>query len=471
MASDKFRSMFREYDIRGRVAEDELSLESCTKILRAFGTFLKRRGITRAVVGYDNRKDSPAYAEASIQALVASGLEVIDIGLSLSPVLYFAQHHLKCEGGAMVTASHNPDGWLGFKLAHGYSKTLGPDEIRELYEIIEKGEVTEGEGSVRKEDVRDAYLDAIASRIKLNPDAPPPRVVLDAGNGGAGVFAYELFQRIGCMTFQLYCDPDTSYPHYFPNPSEVKARERLAEMVLHPYIHADIGMAFDGDGDRIGVQDEKGNSVWSDKILLLLAKGLLEKKAGAKVVFDVKCSQALPEEIERLGGEPIMWKTGHSYVKAKMHEENADLAGERSGHIFYAEGYYGFDDALYAGAKLIEYLSYQGKPVSEVLDSLPFYVTSPEIKTHCDDEVKYKVVDKLVEEFKAEYGDRVIDINGARVQFDDGWGLVRSSSNLPELVLIFEAKTEPRMREIRQIFRDKLGKHPEISSDWQNDIA
>ncbi|MCH8334138.1 phosphomannomutase/phosphoglucomutase [Candidatus Sumerlaeota bacterium] len=470
MSSKKFRSMFREYDIRGRLAEDELNLDSCERIIRGFAALLKKRGIKRSVVGFDNRKDSPAFADVTRRALSESGIEVLDIGLSLSPVVYFAQYHLESEGGVMVTASHNPDGWLGFKLAHGYSQTLGPKEIKELLAIIEKEDFVTGSGSVQRTDVRGAYLDDVVGRIKLNPEAPPPRIVIDCANGGAGVFAYELFQRLGCMTFQLYCDPDVTYPNYFPNPSDIKARKRLAEMVTHPYIKADIGLAFDGDGDRLGVQDENGEIVWSDKVLLLLAKGLLEKKKGAKVVFDVKCTQALPEEIQRLGGTPIMWKTGHSHVKSKMRETGAELAGERSGHIFFSEGYYGFDDGLFAGAKLLEYLSYRDESFSSVIASLPSYCTSPEIKAHCADDVKYGVVDRLVKKLKGQYGDRVIDINGARVVFDDGWGLVRASSNLPELVLIFEAKTEERMGEIREIFRQALAEHPEVSTRWENDI-
>lgn len=469
MLTDKFKSMFREYDIRGRLAPDELTLDACDKIIRGYAAFLKRRGITRVVLGYDNRTDSPAFAEASRKALVESGCEVIFIGLSLSPVLYFSQYHCEAQGGVMVTASHNPDGWLGFKLAFDYSKTLGPDEIREMYSIIEKKEFITGAGSSRDQNVREAYLDAVCSRIKLNPKRQM-RITIDAGNGSAGVFAWELFQRLGCMTFQLYCDPDTSYPNYFPNPSEMKARKRIKEIVTHPYIKTELGMAFDGDGDRIGVVDENGENVWSDVVLLVLAKALLEKKPGSKIVFDVKCTQALEEEVRRLGGVPIMWKTGHSHVKAKMHETKAELAGERSGHIFFAEGWYGFDDGLFTGAKLLEYLSYQDKSISEVVAELPQYVTSPEIKAHCADDVKYGLVDTLVAEFKKDYGDKVIDINGARVVFDGGWGLVRASSNLPELVLIFEAKTDKRMREIRQIFRDRLAKHPAIATKWDNDI-
>ncbi len=470
MITEKFRSMFREYDIRGRISPEELNPAACELIVRGFATLLARRGIRRAVVGYDNRKDSPAFAEAAGKALVESGVETLDIGLALSPVTYFAQYHLESEGAVMVTASHNPDGWLGFKLAHGYSKTLGPEEIRELLSIIEAGRFEKGQGSRRPVRVREAYLESILRRVRLNPGRPAMRVAIDCGNGGAGVFAYELFQRLGCLTFQLYCDPDDTYPHYFPNPSDVRARKRLAEIVTHPFIAAEIGLAFDGDGDRIGVLDERGENVWSDKVLLLLARAVLARRKSAKVVFDVKCSQALPDEISRLGGEPIMWKTGHSYVKAKMHEVKAELAGERSGHIFIAEDYYGFDDALFAGAKLLEYMSYQGGSFSTILATLPQFVTSPEIKAPCADDVKYQVVNRLVEEFKAEYGDRVNTINGARVSFDDGWGLVRASSNLPELVLIFEARTPDRMRAIGRLFREKLARHPEVSPHWENDL-
>jgi phosphomannomutase/phosphoglucomutase len=241
-------------------------------------------------------------------------------------------------------------------------------------------------------------------------------------------------------------------------------------MVTHPYIQADIGLGFDGDGDRIGVQDGQGRDVWSDVMLIFLARQMLAQKPGSQIVFDVKCTQALIEEIESNGGKPVMWKTGHSHIKAKLHELNAELAGERSGHIFFNEGYYGFDDALYAAVRLLEYLASQKQSFAELLETVPKYVTSPEIAAHCPDEVKYRVVEELVGEFKQEYGDKVIDINGARVVFDDGWGLVRASSNLPELVIIFEAKTEERVREIREIFRDKILAHPEVSQKWENDI-
>jgi len=465
--STAFRSMFREYDLRGRVNEEELNVESVQRIAHAFGIYLKKRKIESTVVGYDNRETSLNFKNAAVTGLLSAGCNVIDIGLTLSPVLYFAQHHYHCPGGVMVTASHNPDDWSGMKLSDGLSRTLGPAEMKELFQLVASGERVRGSGKYESRDVRSAYVERLTDGVKLDR---PLKIVVECGNGGAGVFAYEILQRIGCLTFQLYCDPDTSYPNYFPNPSNLKARKRLREMVTHPYIQADIGLGFDGDGDRIGVQDGQGRDVWSDVMLIFLARQMLARKPGSQIVFDVKCSQALIEEIESNGGKPVMWKTGHSHIKAKLHELNAELAGERSGHIFFNEGYYGYDDALYAAVRLLEYLASQKHSFAELLETVPKYVTSPEIAAHCADEVKYRVVEELVGEFKKEYGDKVIDINGARVVFDDGWGLVRASSNLPELVIIFEAKTEERVREIRELFRNKILAHPEVSPKWENDI-
>ena len=298
-----------------------------------------------------------------------------------------------------------------------------------------------------------------------------PRIVIDAANGGAGLFAYEVFQRLGCMTFQLNIDPDTTFPRYFPNPSDIKGRELLRKMVLHPYVHADIGLSFDGDGDRIGVIDEKGENVWSDTVLALLAKQLLEKTPGATVIYDVKCSKTLTDVIEQNGGHPVMWKTGHSYIKAKMHELHAELAGERSGHIFIGgDDWYGFDDATFVAAKLLEFLSYSENTVSEIIDTFPKYITSPEIKAFCPDEKKYGIVDEITEKFKKEYPNKVCDVNGARVQFEHGWGLIRASSNLPELVLIFEADTKDHMLEIRNIFKKQTRAYSDISDQWDNDV-
>ena len=467
--TEGFRSMFREYDIRGQVSDDQLCPANVYKIVKAYSKYLRRRNMLRAVVGYDNRSCSPAFAEAAVKALREEGIDVFFIGLTLSPAAYFAQYYLKCEGLVMITASHNPDGWSGFKLACGYSKTLEPDDIKEVYSLLDTTDTECEEGKYEVVDVRDAYIDAIVSRIHMGKKKL--RVVLDAANGGAGLFVYEIFQRLGCTTFQLNCDPDTSYPHYFPNPSDLKGRARLREMVLHPYIHADIGLSFDGDGDRIGVIDEKGGNIWSDTLLALLAKQLLEKKPGATVVFDVKCSQTLIDVIEKYGGKPLMWKTGHSYIKSKLHETGAELAGERSGHIFVAgDEWYGFDDASFVAAKLVEYLSHQDETVSEIIEAFPHYVTSPEIKARCGDAVKYGIVDEITQKLKAAYPGKVCDINGARVKFEHGWGLIRASSNLPELVLIFEADTKENMLAIREIFKTYTRAYPEISDKWDNDV-
>lgn len=464
--------MFREYDIRGRVSDKELCPENVYRIVKAYAKYLRRRKIDRAVVGYDNRECSPSFANAAIRALRELGIDVWFIGLTLSPVTYFAQYHLQCEGAVMVTASHNPSDWSGFKLANGYSKTLEPADIREVYDLVDSDDAPYAgipEGNLTEVDVRDAYIESVVSRIHMGPKKP--RLVLDAGNGGAGIYIYEVFQRLGCMTFQLHCDPDITYPNYFPNPSDLKGRAKLREMVTHPYIHADLGLSFDGDGDRIGVIDNAGNNIWSDIILAYIAKNLLQKKPGITVVYDVKCSEALTQVVRDAGGNPVMWKTGHSYIKAKMHELNADIAGERSGHIFIGgDSYYGFDDAVFVAAKLVEALSWDADTISEAIAKFPQYVTSPEIKAHCADDKKYGVVDKLVESFKARYPGKVIDVNGARVQFPNGWGLVRASSNLPELVLIFEATSKEELLKIRKIFKDALSAYPEISEKWDNDV-
>jgi len=468
----EFNSMFREYDIRGRVNEKELCPDNVYRIVKAYAKYLNKRGIKKAVVGYDNRECSPSFAEASIKALREIGINVYYIGLALSPMAYFAQYHLECEGAVMVTASHNPSDWSGFKLANGYSKTLEPADIKEVYALVDSDDtpyLDVEEGEFIEVDIRDAYIESIVSRINMGPKKL--RVVLDAGNGGAGLFIYEVFQRLGCMTFQLNCDPDITYPHYFPNPSDLKGRAKLREMVTHPYIHADLGLSFDGDGDRIGVIDNEGNNIWSDIILAYIAKNLLKRKQGATIVYDVKCSQALTQVIESNGGNPVMWKTGHSYIKSKMHELKADLAGERSGHIFVGgDDYYGFDDAVFVAAKLVEALSYDDDTITKAIAKFPQYVTSPEIKAHCPDDKKYPIVDEIVETFKAKYPGKVIDVNGARVSFDNGWGLVRASSNLPELVLIFEATTKDGLLEIRKIFKDVLSQYSDIADEWENDV-
>lgn len=456
------KTMFREYDLRGRVNKKELNEKTVALIGQGYGTYLKRRNISRIVVGYDSRSYSERLKDALIEGLKKTGMNIFDIGCVISPVLYFAQYHLQCKGGIIITASHNPDGWSGFKLADDYSKTLVSDGLQELYTIITNDDFTSGnEQYVHRADIKEAYISDVSSKIRL---AKPLKVIVDAGNGTAGAFAPDVFRRIGAKVGEIFCNLDTSFPFHFPNPSDKESREALS--VIVPATKADIGICIDGDGDRLGVVDENGETIWSDKILILLARQVLERNPGAKIVYDVKCTQALEEEIKERGGIPIMWKTGHSYIKQKLHEIDAELAGEHSGHIFFKDNR-GYDDAIFAALRLIEYLSNQDKSFSQIIKTTPQYFASPNIKAPCADEVKYQIVDKLVEEFKATY-DNVIDINGARVVFDDGWGLVRASSNMPELVLIFEAKTEERLNEIKEVFRSKLNNYPEIGK-WENE--
>jgi phosphomannomutase/phosphoglucomutase len=464
--------MFREYDVRGRLNDEELNDANVGKIASAFAVFLSRRNISKIVIGYDSRECSLGFYISSVNSFVSAGFEVIGIGLSLSPALYFAQHYLDTPGAMMITASHNPDGWSGFKLSAAKSLTLSKDDIQELLKIVENGDTTQTgkKGTFREQNIRDAYIDNILSRVKLNPEFLP-KIVIDAANGGAGVFAYEVFQKLGCVTFQLNCDPDTSFPRYFPNPSDIKARELLKKTLLHPYIKADIAMSFDGDGDRIGVLDENGENIWADKLLLLLTKKLLEQKPGAKVVFDVKCTQAIPDYMEAHGGVPVMWNTGHSYIKRKMYEVGADLGGERSGHLYLGgDLYWGFDDAIYAAAKLLEAMSWEKKPISALIAEFPSYFVSSEIAAPCADTAKYEVVERVKSELLAKYPDlKYSTINGLKLYFDEGWGLVRASSNMPEIGLVFEAKTPEKLREYYNAFRAVLDSYPEIEKKWHND--
>lgn len=460
------RTMFREYDIRGRVSEKELNEKTAELIGKAFGTFLKRKDIKETVLGYDSREYSPKLAQAFKKGVLATGVDVVEIGMVLTPILYFSQFYLKIKGGAMITASHNPNGWSGFKLGYDFATTQLPEDVKEMYRLISEDDFENGQGKSRKEEgIIEAYKNDLIKRVKI---ARPLKVVVNAGNGTAGPIAPDILRAAGLEVIEQYCNLDPSFPHHEPNPSLIEAQKALGEKVKE--VKADVGFGYDGDGDRLGVCDENGQVVYADKVMILLSRLALEAKPGGKVVFDVKCTQALPEDIKAHGGIPIMWITGHSYIKQKGKEEKAVLAGERSGHIFIREGYYGYDDAIFASLKVAEYLSKENKSFSQIISEFPYYVTSPEIKAPCPDEKKYEVVDKLTQEFIKEYGkDKVITVNGARVKFDDGWGLVRASSNLPELVLIFEAKTKERMEEIKELFRSKINKFPEVSKEWENE--
>jgi phosphomannomutase/phosphoglucomutase len=455
--------MFREYDIRGRVSDEELNARSAELIGRGFGTFLDRRGIADMVVGYDSRFGSVEIKDGLVKGLRASGRNVVMVGMCLTPMMYWSQYRFKVKGGVMVTGSHNPKGWNGLKLGAGFSYTLVGDEIRELYGIIEEESFVEGHGDYSEASIIDDYEADLTGRVKV---ARPLRIVIDTGNGTAGAFAPRIFTKAGVQVIEQFTELDPDFPNHEPDPARTDTVEALGARVRKE--KADMGIAFDGDGDRFGLVDERGEVIWPDRYMILLARQVLERQPGGKIIFDVKCTQALEDDIRDHGGVPIMWKTGHSHIKAKLHKEQGALAGEMSGHVFFVENYYGFDDGIYAALRFVEYVSGMKEPLSEIMKQTPSYVSSPAINAACGDEVKYGVVDRLTAELKRDF-DRVIDINGARVVFPDGWGLVRASSNLPELVLRFEAKTPERLQEIKGIFRKYMAKYPEISSHWENE--
>jgi phosphomannomutase/phosphoglucomutase len=341
---------------------------------------------------------------------------------------------------------------------------LLPDSIQELYQIIKNGDFAIGKGKIKKyEGIENDYRKYVLKKIHIKR---PLKVVVDCGNGTAGPIVPKILREAGIDVVEQYCEIDFSFPHHEPNPTLLESIEALGKKVRE--VKADIGLGFDGDGDRLGVVDENGKVVWADQVVALLARLILKEKPGAKIVFDVKCSRALAEDIKAHGGVPVMWKTGHSYIKEKCQEIDASLGGERSGHIFFREDYYSYDDAIFASLKLLEYLSGEKEKLSDILKTLPQYVSSPTWQVDCPDEVKYKVVDEITKQLKKKFGKRVIDINGARVEFDDGWGIVRASSNLPVLVLGFEAKTEKRLKEIENIFREILKKFPEVGKEWRS---
>ncbi len=456
------KTMFREYDLRGRESDDELNDDSVFHIARGFAVFLTKLGITECVVGNDSRTTSESFHDQAIKGLTESGINVVDIGTASTPMSYWSQYYLKVKGLFMVTASHNPAGWNGIKLGTDLSKTLLTAELQEVYGIIEREEYVDGKGTVRKEEIFDAYKKDLISRANITKKF---KILVNTGNGTAGLFYPEILKDAGCEIVEHFTNVDPTYPNYTANPDGTAMMEDTGKQTLEN--GCDFGFAFDGDGDRLGMVDEKGQTIWPDRYVILLSRLVLAKHPGAKIVFDVKVSEALPEDIKAHGGVPIMCKTGHSYIKAKLQEENAALAGEMSGHIFFVEDFYGFDDAAFAALKFLEFMSTQDKPLSEVVDTTPYYISTPTIQVKTTDEEKYDIVDELVKQFKTE-GYNVNDINGARVYVDDGWGLVRASSNTPTLVLRFEAKTEEGLEKIKQIFKDKIDKFDSVSKDWDS---
>jgi phosphomannomutase/phosphoglucomutase len=440
--------IFRQYDVRGTVGED-LTEEVVEQLGQGYGAYTINLGARRVSVGRDARPSSPRFRDALIDGIRSTGLDVVDIGMVPTPTLYFSLFHLNVDGGVMITGSHNPPEFNGFKLALGRT-TLYGEEIQEVRRIIEVGEYPRGEGSLSEQDIKPAYRQTLEQRIGRFERAV--KVVVDAGNGLGGIFCPELLQDLGADASGLYCEVDGTFPNHHPDPTVPGSlRDLIAEVRRQK---ADVGLAYDGDCDRLGVIDERGNIIWGDQLLILFSREVLARQPGATIIFEVKCSQALPEEIKRAGGVPLMWRTGHSFIKKKMKEENAPLAGEMSGHLFFADEYFGYDDALYASLRLVRLLSRSEKTVSEMLADVPRYYSTPEIRIDCPDEEKFQIVSKLVKYFKKGY--EVVDVDGARILFGDGWGLVRASNTQPALVLRFEARTPERLEEIKGIVVSKL---------------
>ena len=439
--------IFREYDIRGLVDKD-LTPGVVRRLGQGFGTHMATLGRKGLVVGRDGRLSSKAYAEALIEGLTSTGCNVVDIGLCPTPVYYFSLFHLDKDGGMMVTGSHNPPDFNGFKVSVGKSTIFG-EQIQDLRRLIEKGRFAAGEGRCSREEVIKAYQSYIEKNIHLEKRL---RVVIDAGNGTAGIVAGSLLRNLGCDVDELYCDVDGRFPNHHPDPTIPANLKDLVDRVKKT--DADVGVGYDGDSDRIGVVDEQGNIMWGDQLMILFSREILKEKKGATFVAEVKCSQNLFNDIEKHGGRAIMWRTGHSLIKEKMKEEKAALGAEMSGHIFFADRYFGYDDAIYASCRLVELLSKTDKKLSRLLDDVPKTVITPEIRVDCPDEIKFRVVEKVKGDLRKDHP--IIDVDGVRAQFEDGWGLVRASNTQPALVLRFEAPTEKRLSEIKGEVEEKV---------------
>ncbi len=439
--------IFREYDIRGIVDKD-LNEDVIETIGKAYGTYMRKLGKKRVSIGRDCRLSSPAYARAMTRGINSTGLEVIDIGMVSTPILYFSLFNVDVDGGVMITASHNPGEYNGIKLCVEKDSLFG-EGIQRIRKIAEGGDFASGNGSVESIDMMDEYLKFLRNNVDIRPGI---KVGIDCGNGMVGIAAPQILKEFGCETTELYITPDGTFPNHHPDPTVVENVEELIHMVRDKKLL--LGIGFDGDGDRIGVVDENGNIIWGDILVVILARDILSRMPGAKVIGDVKCSGRLFKDIQKHGGSSIMWKTGHSLIKSKMKLEKAALAGEMSGHIFFADKFFGYDDALYAALRLLEIISNTGKEVSELLEGIPPAVSTPEIRVDCPEEIKFKVVEKVKEELRRGY--EIVDIDGVRVEFPDGWGLVRASNTQPALVLRFEAETKERLEEIRSLMEGKL---------------
>lgn len=442
-------SVFREYDIRG-LAEKDFDKEFALLLGKVHGTIIGEKGGKRVTVGRDCRATSDAYAEAVIAGLASTGLHVYDIGVCPTPLLYFSLFHLDVDGGIEVTASHNPSEYNGFKLCVG-KETLYGQQIQDVRAKMERNEFKQkAGGKVERYEIVPPYHKYLLQDVPRL--ARPLKVVVDAGSGVGGPVAPPIFRELGCTVWEIACTPDGRFPIHHPDPTVPENLAMLIEKVRHE--KADLGIAYDGDADRIGAVDEQGNILWGDELLVLFARDVLQRNPHAVIISEVKCSQRLYDDIAKNGGKAIMWKAGHSLLKAKMKETHALLAGEMSGHMFFKERYFGYDDAIYASLRLLEILAKSSQPLSGLLADLPKSVSTPEIRVDCPDEKKFAIAEKAKEYFRKHYD--IIDVDGVRVQFPEGWGLIRASNTQPALVLRFEAKSDEKLKEYRAIIEGKL---------------
>ena len=440
-------SIFKAYDIRG-VVETDLRPELVQLVGQAIATLYPQ--CQRVVVGRDGRLTSPELAEQLIAGLLAAGVDVIDIGEVPTPVLYFATHHCQTGSGLMITGSHNPPEYNGIKMVMA-ENTLFGDMIQDIYQCIIAGEFKQGEGQCETIDILQAYIATITADIKLQR---PLNIAIDCGNGVAGPSALKLFTALACNVTDLYCDVDGTFPNHHPNPSEVENLHDLIDTVTSNAL--DLGLAFDGDGDRVGIIDDQGEILFPDRQMMLYAEDVLARNPNAEVIFDVKSTRNLAHYIQQAGGQATMWKTGHSFIKKKMKETGALLAGEMSGHIFFKERWFGFDDGLYAAARMLEILAKQARPASELFAELPNDVNTPEIVVHlAQDGQQHEFIKRFVEACSFPTA-QLSTIDGVRADFEDGWGLVRASNTTPSLVIRFEAETEPALARIQNEFKTQI---------------
>ncbi len=443
------KSIFKAYDIRGIVNED-LTIETVVLIGKAIGSESIDRGERGIVVGRDGRTSGPDLMNALVEGIKSTGCHVVKIGMIPTPVLYYATYSKGASSGVMITGSHNPPNYNGFKMMIA-GETLSGERILNLYERINNQNFHQGQGTSTTIDIQEDYLNRVTSDISIKR---PLKIVVDCGNGVAGHLAPKLFEALGCEVVKLFCHIDGNFPNHHPDPSKLEnLNDLIAEIKAEK---ADLGLAFDGDGDRLGVIDEKGNVIWADRQMILFSRDVINRNPGAKIVFDVKCSSLLSKDISNQGGRPILSRTGHSFIKAKIKEESALLGGEMSGHIFFKERWYGFDDALYAGARLLEILSSRNESCSEIFSELPDSFNTPEINIHFDKQGdQFDAMEKLKK--TANFNEGVLTtIDGIRLDYEDCWGLVRPSNTTPCLVLRFEAETEVSLKRIREEFREWL---------------